>query len=152
MVSVRVVRPQGTTLLTALLTLVLTPMLTVLLMHPGPACAADAGACRRLRQERDRLAAMAMEQEVALARRYRERLCPALSAQAELANARDGVYSPMDYTAWSACRLQAEHALEASQPVRYRNLHRFTFYTLQGATLARQADDLDGQRQAGGCP
>ncbi len=95
---------------------------------------------------------MAMQQEVALARLYRERLCPALSAQAELANARDGVYSPMDYAAWSACRLKAEHALEASQPVRYRNLHRFTFYTLQGATLARQADDLDGQRQASGCP
>jgi len=57
----------------------------------------------------------------------------------------------MDYAAWSACRLKAERALEASQPVLYHNRHRFAFYTLQGAALARQADDLERQRQAGGC-
>jgi hypothetical protein len=127
-------------------------LLTLLVMHQGVACAADAGECRRMRNERDRLAADAMEREVALTRRYRERLCPELSSQAELANARDGVYAPIDFAAWSACRRRAERALEASQPVRYRNLHGFTFYTLQGAALARQADDLDRQRQASACP
>jgi hypothetical protein len=93
-----------------------------------------------------------MEQELALSRWFRGRICPNLSAQAEQANARDGVYSPMDYAAWSRCRLEAERMLEASQPVRYRNLQGFIFYTPQGASLARDADKLARQRQAGICP
>ena len=89
---------------------------------------------------------------MALARWFRERLCPRLSVQAEQANARDGVYVPMDYGAWSRCRLEAERQLERSHPVRYRILQGFTFYTQQGANLARQADDLTRQRQAMACP
>jgi hypothetical protein len=120
-------------------------------LGPG-AWAADGEDCRALRQQRDALAAAAMEQEMALARWFRERLCPRLSAQAEQANARDGVYAPMDYGAWSRCRLEAERQLERSHPVRYRNLQGFTYYTQQGANLARQADDLTRQRQAMACP
>ncbi len=127
-------------------------LILLLLLPPGRAWAADEEACRRLRQQRDALAAAAIEQEIALARWFRMRLCPRLSAQAEQANAKDGVYSPMDYAAWSRCRLEAERRLENTRPVRFRNLQGFTFYTPEGATLARQADELARQRRAKACP
>lgn len=107
----------------------------------GVARAADGEECRWLRQQRDGLATAAMEQEIALARTFRGRLCPNLAARAEVANARDGLFSPIDYTAWSRCRLEAERQLEANRPIRYRNSQGFTFYTESGASLARQADE-----------
>lgn len=114
----------------------------VLTALSGGARAADGGEeCRWRRQQRDALASAAMEQEIALARTLRGRLCPDLAARAEGANAKDGQYAPIDYGAWSRCRLQAERQLEASRPVRYRNSQGFTFYTSEGATLARQADE-----------
>lgn len=107
----------------------------------GGARAAEGGECRWRRQQRDALASAAMEQEIALARTLRGRLCPDLAARAEEANAKDGRYGPIDYGAWSRCRLQAERQLEASRPVHYRNSQGFTFYTSEGAILARQADE-----------
>jgi hypothetical protein len=112
----------------------------------------DGEKCRWLRAQRDALASAAMEQELALARTLRGRLCPKLASLAEGANARDGLYSTIDYAAWSRCRLLAERRLEASHPIRYRNSQRFTFYTLEGASLARQADELLHRRQAEACP
>ena len=115
--------------------------LSLLAMCSAVARAADGGECRWLRQQRDGLATAAMEQEIALARALRGRLCPNLAARAEVANARDGQFSPIDYSAWSRCRVEAERQLEASRPLRYRNSQGFTFYTEPGARLARQADE-----------
>jgi hypothetical protein len=114
--------------------------LSLLAMFSAVARAVDGEECRWLRQQRDGLATAAMEQEIALARTLRGRLCPNLAARAEVANARDGQFSPIDYSAWSRCRVEAERQLEASRPVRYRNSQGFTFYTESGARLARQAD------------
>jgi len=58
----------------------------------------------------------------------------------------------MDDAAWSRCRLEAARLFEASWPVRYRNRQGFIVYTPQGASLARDADELTRQRQAGICP
>jgi len=112
----------------------------------------DGAECRWLREQRDALASAAMEQELALARTMRGRLCPDLAARAEGANARDGAYAPLDFAAWSRCRQEAEKRLEASHPVRYRNSQGFTFYTAEGASLARQADELAKRRLALKCP
>lgn len=113
--------------------------------------AADEGECRALRQQRDALATAAMEHELALARRFRERLCPDLAARAEGANAVDGIYGSIDFGAWSRCRVEAERRLEQSHRVRYRSSQGFTYYTPEGAALARQADELRGRREAKGC-
>jgi hypothetical protein len=118
----------------------------------GVARAEDGADCRWLRLQRDALASAAMEQELALARLFRARLCPKLSSLAEGANARDGAYAPIDFAAWSRCRQEAEWRLEASHPVRYRNSKGFTFYTAEGASLARQADEIWTRRRARNCP
>ena len=130
-------------------------LLLLLLLVAGfrtVAWAGDGADCRWLRQQRDALASAAMEQELALARTIRGRLCPDLAARAEGANARDGAYAPLDFAAWSRCRQEAERRLEASHPVRYRNSQGFTFYTAEGASLARQADALVKRRLALNCP
>ncbi|MEB3317405.1 MAG: hypothetical protein VKO39_04620 [Cyanobacteriota bacterium] len=114
---------------------------------------ADAGAaCRSLRAQRDALTSAAMEQELSLARTIRGRLCPDLASRAEGANARDGIYTSIDYAAWSHCRQQAERQLAASHRVHYRNSRRFTFYTAEGARLARQADALLMSQRGERCP
>lgn len=117
----------------------------------GLAQAADLEACRELRQQRDRLASQAMEQEITLVRSFRDRLCPRLAARAEGANARDQEYGSMDYAAWNRCRREAEQQLESTTALLYRNRQRFTFYTADGAALARQADQLSEEIQAQGC-
>lgn len=90
--------------------------------------------------------------EVALARTIQQRLCPDLAARAAGANALDGVYTPIDFGAWSRCRVEAERRLEQNHPVRCRNSQNFTFYTAAGASLARQADDVRRLWSAKGCP
>jgi hypothetical protein len=113
--------------------------------------AADLEACRKLRQQRDLMASQAMEQEIALVRAYRIRLCPQLATLAEGANARDQEYGSLDYAAWNRCRREAEQQLEATTHQLYRNRQRFTFYTADGAALARQADQLSEDLHAQGC-
>lgn len=117
----------------------------------GGAPAADLGACRELRRQRDGLAFQAMEQEIALVRTFRDRLCPRLAIRAEGANARDQQYGSMDYAAWNRCRREAEQLLESTTALLYRNRQRFTFYTMKGADLAKQADRLSEEIQAQGC-
>ncbi|MFN7629811.1 MAG: hypothetical protein ACK5R2_00800 [Cyanobacteriota bacterium] len=129
----------------------LIPGVVLLLGLGGLAHAADVQACRELRQRREALASRAMEQELALVRTIRGRLCPRLAMQAEGANARDGRFTPINYAAWNRCRLEAERELEATHPIRYRNRQRFTFFTVAGADLAAQADQLMAQWQALGC-
>ncbi|MEY4353634.1 MAG: hypothetical protein RLZZ609_1875 [Cyanobacteriota bacterium] len=129
----------------------LIPGLVLLLGLGGRAHAADVQACRELRQRREALASRAMEQELALVRTIRGRLCPRLALQAEGANARDGRFTTINYAAWNRCRLEAERKLEATHPIRYRNRQRFTFFTVAGADLAAQADQLMAQWQAQGC-
>lgn len=107
--------------------------------------------CRDLRQQRDALAVRAMEEEMALVRTYRSRICPRLAEVAEGANARDQRFAPLDYAAWSNCRQRAEHQLEGRHSVRYRNSQAFTFYTPAGASLARQGDLLLASLKARGC-
>lgn len=126
--------------------------LIVLALCNGLAQAEDLQACRRLRSQRDDLAARAMEQELALVRAYRKRICPRLALLAEGANAEDQRYAPINYASWSQCRLDAERALERSHPLRYRNGQGFTFYTESGGELAVQADRLRQTLKDQGCP
>ncbi len=116
--------------------------LAVLLGCHGLARAADLQSCRQLREQRNALTTAAMEREIALVRAIREQLCPTLAGRAEVANARDLRFAPIDYAAWSRCRLQAERTLAGSRPVLYRNRVGFPFYTPAGAGLAGQADGL----------
>lgn len=92
-----------------------------------------------------------MEQELALVRVYRSRICPRLALQAEGANARDQQFTTINYTAWNACRVKAERQLEARETLRYRNDQGFTFFTSAGAQLASQADQLSRRWSAQGC-
>lgn len=46
----------------------------------------------------------------------------------------------LDYSAYLQCRRQAETQLRRSRTILYTNQNGFTFYTLDGARLARDAD------------
>lgn len=92
-----------------------------------------------------------MEEEIALVRTFRDRICPHLAAQAEGANARDQNYALIDFAAWNRCRREAERQLESSTTLLYRNRQRFTFYTVHGASLARKADLLSAEMEAKKC-
>jgi hypothetical protein len=127
-------------------------LLAVILGSSVRALAAEQEECHALRLQRDALASAAMEQEVALARTIQQRLCPDLAARAAGANALDGIYRPIDFGAWSRCRVDAERRLEQIHSVRYRNAQGFTFYTAEGASLARQADAVRKLRESKGCP
>jgi hypothetical protein len=117
----------------------------------GMALAADSLPCRELRQKQEAMTTSALEWEIDLARSIRARLCPQLAARAVVANARDLQFAPIDYGAWSRCRLQAERSLAATHPVRYRNRQGFPFYSREGAVLAGQADGLLGGLEGRGC-
>ena len=121
-------------------------------MAPLASWAADLDVCHGLKAERDRLAAEAMQAEIALVRRYRERLCPALEQQAQAANANSQVFQAFDYAAFIRCRRQAEQMLERNHRLLYRNRQGFTFYTAAGASLARQADQARQQLASRDCP
>lgn len=126
--------------------------LALLTTCAGEVQAADPEACRVLRARRDALATRAMEEELALVRTFRNRICPRLARQAERANARDQRYEPLDYASWNQCRLEAERQLERSRPVLHRNRQAFTFYSKVGAELAEQADRISAAMKAQGCP
>jgi len=149
-------------------------------MAPLASWAGDLDLCRGLKAERDRLAAEAMRAEIALVRRYRERLCPVLEQQAQAANANSQVasatgptanatgptanansqaakatgqpFQSFDYAAFIRCRHQAEQMLEHNHRLLYRNHQGFTFYTAAGASLARQADQVRQQLASRDCP
>ena len=118
----------------------------------APVRAAEPSACQPLRDQRDAAASQAMEAEIALVHRYRMDRCPALTKQADAANALDQQFTTIDFNALLACRRSAEIALERHERLLYRNRLSFNFYTPQGASLARQADALSQELMAQGCP
>lgn len=118
----------------------------------APVMAAEVEACRNLLEQRNALAEQAMKAEIALVRTIRERICPVLSQQADLANANDRNELTIDYQALLDCRHKAEEQLLRSQRVRYVNHQRFRFYTAAGAELARQADGLMQPLRDQECP
>jgi hypothetical protein len=126
-------------------------VVVLLTVFSGLAWAATLEECRQLRQRRDSLAVRAMEEELQLVRAFRAKRCPALSTQAEGANANDQRFTPINYASWNTCRREAERELEASQKVRHRNRQGFTFYTSSGAELARQADQVAATMMAQTC-
>lgn len=117
-----------------------------------------------------------MQEEITLVKQVRERICPRLSRAAEAANANalhldaaqadtaagaaarggtgalDPSSAPIDYAALIDCRRRAEALLERTHAMLYRNRLRFTFFTAEGAALARQADALASQMESSGCP
>lgn len=106
--------------------------------------------CIALQAQRDQLARQSMKAEVALLHRVRQRLCPAQEALAtQTVSAAPGQTSEphLDYAAYIRCREQAERDVQRSNPMLYRNLRGFTFYTAEGASLAEQADQLQRQLQ-----
>jgi hypothetical protein len=114
--------------------------------------AAEQNPCRSLKDQRDNLSTQAMAEEIALARKYREQICPKLAAQAEHANANESSSEFIDYSALIACRKQAETRLEKSNKVIYRNRLNFTFYTDKGAALAKKADLRNEEMEKILCP
>lgn len=121
------------------------------LLQP-PALAASLELCRGLHERTEALAAEAMIAEISLVQELRGRLCPALRDQADGANAMDRRYVPLDYEALLRCRRRAEQLLVRTRLVLYRNRLGFPFYSLRGASLAKQADALATQGQQEGCP
>lgn len=117
--------------------------------------------CRAWRERRNQLAAEAMRVEIALVAATRRQLCPQLEALAERANAggdprgataaaEAAVQGDFDYSAYLECRRRAEERLRRSRTILYTNQRGFTFYTLSGARLARQADGWQ-QRLSASC-
>lgn len=96
--------------------------------------------CQQLQEQRDQRAQRAMAAEVALVHSQRQKLCPQLEA---LATSESTGSSPqLDYGAYIRCRQQAEADLVNSRRVLYRNTLGFTFLTVEGARLAREADGM----------
>lgn len=91
--------------------------------------------CQALQEQRDQLAAKAMQAEVALIHTIRRRLCPGVEAQAEQGHAQE-----LDISAYIHCRQQAEAELRRTRAALYRSESGFIYYTQEGAELARQAD------------
>ncbi|MCP9851241.1 hypothetical protein [Cyanobium sp. Morenito 9A2] len=117
-----------------------------------PAWAEAQEQCQQRLDQRDAFLSQALQAEITLAKRIRERLCPALSRQAEAANAADKAYAPLDYQALMDCRHRAEAQLHRRQSVLYRDRFGLVYYTPQGAELAAQADGLTLALRQQGCP
>ena len=129
-------------------------LVAVLLSLLAAAHAGSAPPCQALSEQRDQRAREAMGAEIALLHTLRLRLCPHEEAQAAHANALSPAgpaAEPLDYERYIQCRRQAEHWLESSRPVLYRNRRGFTFYSADGARRAREADGLELQRDRD-CP
>jgi hypothetical protein len=137
----RPIHPSALRALAGLLALSLTPVR-----------ATEPATCQPLRDQRDALASQAMEQEIALVHSYRLRRCPALTRQADGANALDRQFPAIDFNALLACRRGAERDLERHERRLHRNRLGFWFYTPQGAALARQADALSQRLIDEACP
>jgi hypothetical protein len=129
-------------------------LLAALVLISAPAWAGPD--CQALRQQRDQRARAAMQAEIALLQRVRQRLCPREEALATAANAgaeqppqegpqEEPPEQPLDYGAYIRCREQAETELRRSRPVLHRNQRGFTFYTAEGARLAAEADGVQEQ-------
>jgi hypothetical protein len=102
--------------------------------------------CQGLLEQRDQLAAKAMQAEVALIHSIRRRLCPRVEALAEQGHAQE-----LDISAYIHCRQEAEAQLRRTRPALYHSGSRFICYTLEGAELARQADGVQASFQRA-CP
>jgi hypothetical protein len=134
-----------------MITAQLSGALASVLLLMTPAFAQKLEQCYALKDQRDSLGTKAMVEEIALAKVYRQRICPAMSQAADAANANDKDYTPINYEALIACRGKAERLLEQENKVLYRNSSGFGFYTSKGAELARQADLIVGQIHREGC-
>lgn len=117
-------------------------MCLLLALWSGSTFAAEQNQCRTLKDERDSLASQAMAAEIALGKKYREKICPSLAKQAEQANANGRSSQFINYEALLDCRKKAETRLERENKVLYRNRLGFTFYTSKGAKFAKEADQL----------
>ncbi len=117
-----------------------------------PALGAAEDDCQQRLEQRDRLRSQALQAEISLVKRIRERLCPALNQQAEAANAAEKAYAPLDYQAWLDCRHRAESELQRSHRVLQRDRFSLVYYTPKGAELAAQADALTLELRQQGCP
>lgn len=127
-------------------------MCLLLALWSGSTLAAEQNLCSALKDERDSLASQAMAAEIALGRKYREKICPGLARKAEQANANEGSSGIFDYAALIDCREKAEARLERNNKVLYRNRLGFTFYTQKGASLAKQADQRNAEMGKQRCP
>ena len=104
--------------------------------HAAPDCIA-------LKDQRDRLASRAMQSEITLLHNIRLQICPReeeLAATAIASNPERDSQAIINYDAYIVCRRKAETRIERSRPVLYRNHREFTYYTVEGARLAREAD------------
>jgi hypothetical protein len=123
--------------------------ISLITMLVGASSLQAASDCETLRNQRDQLAAKALQAEMSLVLSIRRRLCPQVEALAEQANANTGSNSTsgevLDYGAYIRCRQQAEVQLRRTRSVLYRNRQAFSFYTPAGARLARETDELTGQ-------
>lgn len=117
-----------------------------------PAMAVADDDCQQRLEQRDRLRSQALLAEITLAKRIRERLCPALSRQAEAANADDKTYTPLNYEALIDCRHRAEAELQRLHRVLHRDRFSLVYYTSEGAELAARADGLTLELRQQGCP
>ncbi len=105
--------------------------------------------CRNLQEQRDQLASQAIQAEVRLLHRERQRICP---QQESLASAEGSEASVnLDFSRYIRCRQEAEAQLRQHHPVLYTNRHGFTHYTSDGARWARQADALLQSLKLQGC-
>jgi hypothetical protein len=101
--------------------LVLRALAGLLALSLAAARASEPTVCQPLRDQRDALASQAMEQEIALVHSVRLRRCPALTRQADGANALDRQFPAIDFNALLACRRDAERDLERHERRLYRN-------------------------------
>ncbi|MEA5398718.1 hypothetical protein VB734_01510 [Synechococcus sp. BA-124 BA4] len=112
------------------------------------ALAQDVLSCTTLQERYQALADQALQQEILLLKAVRQRLCPAISQQAE--SAQPGT-EPIDFDALLSCRHRAEAELQATRAPLYRNRRHLVFYTARGAALAREADSWLERRDQAGC-
>jgi hypothetical protein len=112
------------------------------LILPAALQAEDLLTCDQQLQRIRSLSEQALHHEVVLVKAERQRLCPALSREADREQASGDPAQAIDYTALIDCRHRAEAALKAHRPVLHRNREGFAFYTTDGAALARDADAL----------
>ena len=116
------------------------------------ALAQDVLSCTSLQERYQALADQALQQEILLLKAVRQRLCPAISQQAESARSSQPGAEPIDFDALLSCRHRAEAELQATRVPLYRNRRQLAFYTARGAALAREADGWLEHKDQAGCP
>ena len=83
------------------------------------------------------MASQAIQAEVRLLHRERQRICPQQESLASTAGSEASVN--LDFSRYFRCRQEAEAQLRQHHPVLYTNRHGLTLYTPDGARWARQA-------------